>query len=61
MTPRTVFIVSYRVLDPSGHTLEVIRQSGRNKNYIQWLVERMVKKKHGKNVTLHQFKVEEEA
>lgn len=60
MTPKPIYTISYRVLDASGHTLEVFKQSGRNKNYIQWLVERKMKKKHGKTVTLHQLKVEKD-
>jgi hypothetical protein len=59
--PKTIYNVSYRVLDPLGKTLEVVQQSGRNKNYIRWLVERKIAKKYGKNVTLHQIKVTEEA
>ncbi len=58
MTPRTIYTVLYRVLDPFGKTLGVISQSGRNKDYIQWLVERKVKKKYGKNVSVQQIKVE---
>lgn len=61
MTPKTVYSVSYRVLDGSGKTLEVFKQSGRNKNYILWLAERKMKKKYGRSVTLQQIKVTEEA
>jgi hypothetical protein len=61
MTPRIVYNVLYRVLDATGHTLEVVQQSGKNKNYIQWLVERRMKKKHGKNISIHQIKITQEA
>jgi hypothetical protein len=54
---RTIYNVLYRVLDPTGKTLEVFQQSGKNKNYIQWLVERKMKKRYGKNITLHRLKI----
>jgi hypothetical protein len=61
MRQRTTYNVSYRVLDASGRCLEVFSQSGRNKNYVQWLVERKMKKRYGKNIKLQRIKVEEEA
>ena len=59
-TPRTYLTVSYRVLDESGKTLEIIQQSGINKNYIKWIVERKIQRKYGKGKRLHQIKIVEE-
>lgn len=58
---RTPLTVSYRILDPLGKTLEVVRKTGLNKRYLLWLVERYVSKKYGKGYKVHQFKVQEEA
>jgi hypothetical protein len=58
--PRTIFTVSYRILDDSGHTLEIVKESGINKNYIKWLVERKMNHKYGKGKKLQQIKVVEE-
>ncbi len=58
--PRSIFTVSYRIVDESGHTLEVVKQSGLNKAYIRWLVERKMNRKYGKGKKLHQIKCVEE-
>lgn len=55
--PRKKFEVSYRILDTSGRCLEVIKETGYNKNYIHWLVERRVQKKYGKGIKLHTMKI----
>ncbi len=60
MKPRTKITVSYRVLDASGGCIDVIKQSGYNKNYIKWLVDRKVKKKYGKDKKIQQYKIVEE-
>jgi len=57
MKPKTKFIISYRILDDSGHCLEVIKQEGYNKNQIQWMVERKVKIKYGKLMKIHKIKI----
>lgn len=59
-SPRTKITVSYRILDDSGHTLEVIKETGYNRNNIKWLVERRVLKKYGKLVKIRQLKIVEE-
>lgn len=59
-SPRPKITVSYRVLDDSGHTLEVIKQTGYNKNYIRWAVDRKVLKKYGKSFKILQLKIVEE-
>lgn len=61
MRQRTIYNVAYRVLNGSGKTLEVVQQSGKNKNYVRWLVERRMKKRYGKDITIQQIKVTEEA
>lgn len=58
-TPRVKFEVSYRVLDASGHCVDVIKENGYNKNNIKWKVERKVKRLYGKGLQIHQFKIEE--
>jgi hypothetical protein len=50
--------VSYRVLDPLGKTLDVIKQTGLNGNLIQWMVERKVLRKYGKEATIQKIRVE---
>lgn len=58
---RPTLTVSYRVLDPSGKTLEVLKETGFNKRYLLWKAERYVTKKYGKGHKLHAYKVKEEA
>jgi len=58
--PRSVLAVSYRILDPSGHTVEVVTKRGINRRYLLWLVERYVSKKYGKGMKIHSYKVVEE-
>ncbi len=58
--PRTLITVSYRVLNESGRCMEVIKKTGLNKRYLQWMVERLVAKKYGKNFKIHAYKVVEE-
>jgi hypothetical protein len=59
-TPKPILNVSYRVLDASGHCVEIIKETGTNRNLIQWLVERKVEKKYGKSYKIHQLKVVKE-
>jgi hypothetical protein len=56
-THRPQLTVSYRVLDASGHTLEVIKLTGPNKRYLLWKAQRLVEKRYGKAMKLHQYKV----
>lgn len=51
--------VSYRVLDDSGHCLEIVKESGANKNNVRWKVERFVQRKYGKGLKIHRYKIEE--
>lgn len=60
MRPKAKITVSYRVCDASGHTLEVIKRTGYNKNNILWQAERFVKHKYGKTMKLHPYKIVEE-
>ena len=57
MKPRQQLTISYRILDASGHTVEVIKETGTNKHYLLWKVERLVRKKYGKDFSVHQLKV----
>ena len=57
---RKQITVSYRVLDASGHTVDIFKMAGFNKNNLLWKAERLMKNKYGKGMKLHQFKVVEE-
>jgi hypothetical protein len=58
---RPEFTVSFRVLDESGKTLDIIKRTGFNKQNLQWQAERLAEKKYGNKVKLHRFKVVEES
>jgi hypothetical protein len=57
---RQTITISYRIVDASGHTLEVVQETGLNKRYLLWKVERYVSKKYGKGIKIHPFKIREE-
>jgi len=58
MKHKTKLCVSYRILDTENHCLEIIKQEGYNRNYIQWMVERKVRLKYGKIMKIHKIKIE---
>ena len=58
---RPILTVSYRILDGSGHTVEVLKLTGPNKRYLEWKAKRIAEKKHGKGFKLHAYKVVETA
>jgi hypothetical protein len=61
MRPKTKITVSYRVIDTSGHTMEVIKRTGYNKQNLLWQANRFVKHKYGKEMKLHPYKIVEES
>jgi hypothetical protein len=58
--PRKELTVSYRIVDESGKTLEIHKESGLNKNYIKWIVERKMRKKYGNKIEIQRIKIVEE-
>lgn len=59
--PRTPITVSYRVIDEAGRCVDVIKKTGLNKQYLRWVVERLVAKRYGKNFKIHPYKIVEAA
>ena len=59
MKHRIKFVISYRVLDEDNNTLAVIKESGYNKNHIEWSVNRKVKHKFGKEARTKKLKIVE--
>jgi hypothetical protein len=57
--PRPTYTVSYRILDDSDKTIDVIKLTGPNKAYLKWKIDRIVKKKFGKGFKVHQMKIVE--
>jgi hypothetical protein len=57
---RKKITVSYRVIDESGKTLDIIKETGYNKRYLRWKVERRVSKKYGKRCKPIPLKVVED-
>ena len=57
---RPTYTVSYRILNGSDHTVDVIKLTGPNKSYLKWKIDRIVKKKFGKGFTTQSIKVVEE-
>lgn len=51
---------SYRVVDESGKTLDIVKETGYNKRYLRWKAERRTSKKYGKRGKLIPLKVIEE-
>lgn len=57
---RPSFTVSYRILDDSDHTVDIIKLTGPNKAYLKWRIDRIVKKKFGKGFKVQSIKIVEE-
>jgi hypothetical protein len=57
---RKKITVSFRIVDESGKTLDIVKETGYNKRYLKWKIERRVAKKHGNRSKLVPFKVIEE-
>lgn len=44
----TQYEVTYHVLDESGAVVDVIKETGRNRNYIKWRTNRLLPSRYGK-------------
>jgi hypothetical protein len=56
----TLVQITYQVLDEAGRVIDVVKERGRNKNYIKWRTERLLSSKYGrgKKFVLREIKKE---
>jgi hypothetical protein len=58
MIKRPKLTLSYRVLNDTGTTLEVIKEVGYNKKYIEWLLKRKLNHRYkNQNVRFELIKI----
>jgi len=58
MKPREKLTISYQVLDENNKILEVVQETGVNRNLVQWTVERRMHRKYkNRQISLRQISV----